>query len=310
MLWIKLHQKRSTDAGGLMEAMSRVATTANTAGVSMDKLLGYVATTGEITGRNMSSIGESFKTIFARMSDIKAQNYELVDDNGTVELLSDVESSLKKVGIDLRKTVTEYNSYEDVLDNLADKWSSLNQVQQNELSKAFAGVRQQEVFRTLMENYDRVKKYTKLAEDSAGTAEKKFNDNYLSSLEAKTQSLKASLESLSSSLISDDMYAGVLDGTKAIVDFTEKTQILKGTLAGLGTAGGIFAFQKIGSWVGESVKEFSNLGTAMNMLKSGSVDTSGFKDLLSLTQNLSKSQTELVLSSTALTDVQLSLIHI
>lgn len=294
----------ATDAGGLMEAMSRVATTANTAGVSMDKLLGYVATTGEITGRNMSSIGESFKTIFARMSDIKAQNYELVDDNGTVELLSDVESSLKKVGIDLRKTVTEYNSYDDVLDNLAEKWSSLNQVQQNELSKAFAGVRQQEVFRTLMENYDRVKKYTKLAEDSAGTAEKKFNDNYLSSLEAKTQSLKASLESLSSSLISDDMYAGVLDGTKAIVDFTEKTQILKGTLAGLGTAGGIFAFQKIGSWIGEAVKEFSNLGTAMNMLKSGSVDSSGFKDLLSLTQNLSKSQTELVLSSTALTDAQ------
>ena len=294
----------ATDAGGLMEAMSRVSTTANTAGVSMDKLLGYLATTGEVTQRSMSSIGESFKTIFARMSDIKAQNYELVDEDGTVELLSDVESSLKKVGIDLRKTVTEYNSYDDVLDNLADKWSSLNQVQQNELSKAFAGVRQQEVFRTLMENYDRVKKYTKLAEDSAGTAEKKFNDNYLSSLEAKTQSLKASLESLSSSLISDDMYAGVLDGTKAIVDFTEKTQILKGTLAGLGTAGGIFAFQKIGSWVGEAVKEFSNLGTAMDMLKSGSVDSSGFKDLLSLTQNLSKSQTELVLSSTALTDAQ------
>ena len=294
----------ATDAGGLMEAMSRVSTTANTAGVSMDKLLGYLATTGEVTQRSMSSIGESFKTIFARMSDIKAQNYELVDEDGTVELLSDVESSLKKVGIDLRKTVTEYNSYDDVLDNLAEKWSSLNQVQQNELSKAFAGVRQQEVFRTLMENYDRVKKYTKLAEDSAGTAEKKFNDNYLSSLEAKTQSLKASLESLSSSLISNDMYAGVLDGTKAIVDFTEKTQILKGTLAGLGTAGGIFAFQKIGSWVGEAVKEFSNLGTAMDMLKSGSVDTSGFKDLLSLTQNLSKSQTELVLSSTALTDAQ------
>lgn len=294
----------ATDAGGLMEAMSRVSTTANTAGVSMDKLLGYLATTGEVTQRSMSSIGESFKTIFARMSDIKAQNYELVDEDGTVELLSDVESSLKKVGIDLRKTVTEYNSYDDVLDNLADKWSSLNQVQQNELSKAFAGVRQQEVFRTLMENYDRVKKYTKLAEDSAGTAEKKFNDNYLSSLEAKTQSLKASLESLSSSLISDDMYAGVLDGTKAIVDFIEKTQILKGTLAGLGTAGGIFAFQKIGSWVGEAVKEFSNLGTVMDTLKAGSVDASGFKDLLSMTQNLSKSQTELVLSSTALTDAQ------
>ena len=294
----------ATDAGGLMEAMSRVSTMASTAGVSMDKLLGFLATTGEITQRNMSSIGESFKTIFARMSDIKAQNYELVDDDGTVEMLSDVESSLKKVGIDLRKTVTEYNSYGDVLDNLAAKWNSLNEVQQNELAKAFAGARQQEVFRTLMENYDRVKKYEELAEDSAGTAEKKFNDNYLSSLEAKTQSLKASMESLSSSLISDDMYAGFLDGSKAITDFIDKTNLLKGALAGLGTAGGLFVFQKIGQFIKEAVTEFSNLGNAMNMLKVGNLGTSEFQKLLVLTQGLSDSQMKLVLSSTALTDAQ------
>lgn len=294
----------ATDAGGLMEAMSRVSTMASTAGVSMDKLLGFLATTGEITQRNMSSIGESFKTIFARMSDIKAQNYELVDDDGTVEMLSDVESSLKKVGIDLRKTVTEYNSYGDVMDNLAAKWDSLNNVQQNELAKAFAGARQQEVFRTLMENYDRVKKYEELAEDSAGTAEKKFNDNYLSSLEAKTQSLKASMESLSSSLISDDMYAGFLDGSKAITDFIDKTNLLKGALAGLGTAGGLFAFQKIGQFIKEAVTEFSNLGNAMNMLKIGNLGTSEFQKLLTLTQGLSDSQMELVLSSTTLTDTQ------
>ena len=294
----------ATDAGGLMEAMSRVSTMASTAGVSMDKLLGFLATTGEITQRNMSSIGESFKTIFARMSDIKAQNYELVDDDGTVEMLSDVESSLKKVGIDLRKTVTEYNSYGDVLDNLAAKWNSLNEVQQNELAKAFAGARQQEVFRTLMENYDRVKKYEELAEDSAGTAEKKFNDNYLSSLEAKTQSLKASMESLSSSLISDDMYSGFLDGAKAITDFIDKTNLLKGALAGLGTAGGLFVFQQIGQFIKEAVAELSNLGNAMNMLKVGNLGTSEFQKLLVLTQGLSDSQMELVLSSTALTDAQ------
>lgn len=294
----------ATDAGGLMEAMSRVSTMASTAGVSMDKLLGFLATTGEITQRNMSSIGESFKTIFARMSDIKAQNYELVDDDGTVEMLSDVESSLKKVGIDLRKTVTEYNSYGEVLDNLAAKWDSLNEVQQNELAKAFAGVRQQEVFRTLMENYDRVKKYEELAEDSAGTAEKKFNDNYLSSLEAKTQSLKASMENLSSSLISDDMYSGFLDGAKAITDFIDKTNLLKGALAGLGTAGGLFVFQQIGQFIKEAVAELSNLGNAMNMLKVGNLGTSEFQKLLVLTQGLSDSQMELVLSSTALTDAQ------
>ena len=300
----KVDLESATDAGGLMEAMSRVSTMANTAGVSMDKLLGYMASVGEITQQSMPTLGTAFKSIFARMSDIKAQNYGLVDDNGTVELLSDVESSLKKVGIDLRKTVTEYNSYSDVLDNLAAKWNTLNQVQQNELVKAFAGTRQQEVFRTLMEHYDRAQKYAEVAENSAGTAEKKFQDNYLSSLEAKTNALKASFESLSSSLVSDNMYSWALDGAKAVTDFTEKTNILKGALAGLATAGSLYAVKQLVLGFGSAIKEFSNLGKAMSMLKSGTGVTSNMSQLLSLTQGLSKSQTALILSSTELSTAQ------
>lgn len=300
----KVDLESATDAGGLMEAMSRVSTMANTAGVSMDKLLGYMASVGEITQQSMPTLGTAFKSIFARMSDIKAQNYELVDDNGTVELLSDVESSLKKVGIDLRKTVTEYNSYSDVLDNLAAKWNTLNKVQQNELTKAFAGTRQQEVFRTLMEHYDRAKKYAEVAENSAGTAEKKFQDNYLSSLEAKTNALKASFESLSSSLVSDDMYSWALDGAKAVTDFAEKTNILKGALAGLATAGSLYAIQQLVLGFGSAVQEFSNLGKAMSMLKTGTNVTSSMSQLLELTQGLSKSQTAIILSSTELNTAQ------
>lgn len=300
----KVDLESATDAGGLMEAMSRVSTMANTAGVSMDKLLGYMASVGEITQQSMPTLGTAFKSIFARMSDIKAQNYELVDDNGTVELLSDVESSLKKVGIDLRKTVTEYNSYADVLDNLAAKWNTLNQVQQNELAKAFAGTRQQEVFRTLMEHYDRAQKYAEVAENSAGTAEKKFQDNYLSSLEAKTNALKASFESLSSSLVSDDMYSWALYGAKAVTDFVEKTNILKGAIAGLGTAGSLYAVKQLVLGFGSAIKEFSNLGKAMSILKSGTGVTSNMSQLLTLTQGLSKSQTALVLSSTELNTAQ------
>ncbi|MEQ3232203.1 phage tail tape measure protein [Fusicatenibacter saccharivorans] len=301
----KVDLESATDAGGLMEAMSRVSTMANTAGVNMDKLLGYMASVGEIMQpTSMSTLGTAFKSIFARMSDIKAQNYELVDDDGTVQLLSDVESSLKKVGIDLRKTVTEYNSYADVLDNLAAKWNTLNQVQQNELAKAFAGTRQQEVFRTLMEHYDRAQKYAEVAENSAGTAEKKFQDNYLSSLEAKTNALKASFESLSSSLVSDDMYSWALDGAKAVTDFAEKTNILKGAIAGLGTAGSLYAVKQLVLGFGSAVQEFSNLGKAMSMLKTGTGVTSNMSQLLELTQGLSKSQTALILSSTELNTAQ------
>ena len=211
------------------------------------------------------------------------------------------------VGINLRKTMTEYNSASDVLDALASKWDTLNQAQQNAIAISFSGQRMQNQFRVLMENYDRVQKYTDVAANSEGSGEQKF-DLYLQGLEAKTNSLKASLESLSSSVISRDLYAGFLDGSKAVVDFTEKTGLLKGALAGLGTAGATYALSQLVSMATSATKEFSNLSNALKMVKAaesaGTFDTSNMASLINLTKGLSESQTKLVLSSTALSDAQ------
>lgn len=297
----------ATDSAGLAEAMSRVAVTADQAGISMDRLLGYVATIGEVTQQSMSTVGTAMKSILARMTNIKSGKLELVDEDGTTEKLSDVETTLANVGINLRKTMTEYNSASDVLDALASKWDTLNQAQQNAISVAFGGSRMQNQFRVLMENYDRVQKYTDVAANSDGQGEQKF-DLYLEGLEAKTNSLKASLESLSSSVISRDLYAGFLDGSKAVVDFTEKTGLLKGALAGLGTAGATYALSQLVSMVTSATKEFSNLSNALKMVKAaesvGTFDTSNMASLINLTKGLSQSQTKLVLSSTALSDAQ------
>lgn len=291
----------ASGADSIGKALVKVASQANNAGVSLEKTSAIIATMKDITQDSDESIGTALKSILSRMNQIKAGKFV---DAETGESLNDTEKVLKKIGVSMRDSNDQFKDSESVLDDVAKKWNTLNSNSKKATATAMAGTYQYNKFIAMMDNWDKVEKLTDTAFNSEGTANKKFEDNYLNSLEAKTNALKASMESLATNLISDDIYAGVLDGTKAIVDFTEKTQILKGTLAGLGTAGGIFAFQKIGSWVGEAVKEFSNLGTAMDMLKSGSVDASGFKDLLSLTQNLSKSQTELVLSSTALTDAQ------
>ena len=297
----------ATNSSGLAEAMSRVAVTADQAGISMDRLLGYVATIGEVTQQSMSTVGTAMKSILTRMTNIKAGKLELVDEDGTTEKLSDVETTLANVGINLRKTMTEYNNASDVLDALAAKWDTLNQAQQNAISVAFGGSRMQNQFRVLMENYDRVQKYTDVAANSEGSGEQKF-DLYLEGLEAKTNSLKASLESLSSSVISRDLYAGFLDGSKAVVDFTEKTGLLKGALAGLGTAGATYALSQLVSMATSATKEFSNLSNALKMVKAaesaGTFDTSNMASLINLTKGLSESQTKLVLSSTALSDAQ------
>ena len=121
----------ATDAGGLAEAMSKTAVSANYAGVEMEQLLGYLAAVVEVTQDSMSSIGNAFKTFFARYSDIKTGKLELVDEDGTIEVLSDVEQSLKNVGIDMRSTITDFDDFGEALIALDAKWDDLNSVQQD-----------------------------------------------------------------------------------------------------------------------------------------------------------------------------------
>lgn len=297
----------AVSSSDLAEGMSRVAVLADQSEVSMNKLLGYLATMSEVQQAGGAKTGSAMKSILSRMYNIKTGKLELVDEDGTTEKLSDVETTLANVGINLRKTMTEYNSASDVLDALATKWDTLNQAQQKAISVSLAGKNYNNFFNSLMENYDRVQKYTDVAANSKGYGEQKF-DLYLQGLEAKTNSLKASLESLSSSVISRDLYAGFLDGSKAVVDFTEKTGLLKGALAGLGTAGATYALSQLVSMVTSATKEFSNLSNALKMVKAaesaGTFDTSNMASLINLTKGLSESQTKLVLSSTALSDAQ------
>lgn len=291
----------ASGADSIGKALMKVASQANNAGVSLEKTSAIIATIKDVTQDSDESIGTAMKSILSRMNQIRAGKFV---DSETGESLNDTEKVLKKIGISMRDSNDQFKDSESILDDVANKWNTLDSNSKKATATAMASTFQYNKFIAMMDNWDKVEKLTNTAFNSDGTANKKFEDNYLNSLEAKTNALKASMESLATNLISDDMYSGVLDGTKAITDFVDKTNLLKGTLAGLGTAGGLFVFKQIGSFVKEAVQEFSNLGTAMDMLKLGEIDSSGFSELLNLTQNLSKSQTELVLSSTALTDAQ------
>lgn len=160
----------AVDAGGLAEGMSRVATTANLVGITMDELIGYLAVVGETTQKSMSSVGNSFQTIFSRMASVKSGALEYIDEDGIAESLSDVETVLNAVGIQLRGTDGDFRNFGDVLDEVANTWSSYSSVQQSAIAKAFAGTRQYENFIVLMENYNKATEYTGVAISSAGTA--------------------------------------------------------------------------------------------------------------------------------------------
>lgn len=294
----------AVDAGGLAEATSRVAASADLAGISLNKLLGYEAAVGEASQESMSVIGNSFKTIFSRMSDIKAGNLELIDEDGTTATLSDVETVLNNIGVQLRSSTNEFRDFDDVLDDTAKRWDKLSSVQQAAVSKAFAGQRQANRFKLLMENYDTALEYEKIANQSSGTAMQKFNDAYLNSIEAKQKSLQASFESLSVNLINRDSVSGILEATQALVEFLDKTNLLKGALSGLAVGGMLKGFVTLTTSITQAAMKMQNFQQAMSLLKMGDIGTDGVKELSVLVDGLSQSQLKAVISSQQLSTAQ------
>lgn len=224
----------AVSVGGLAEGMSKTANSARLAGVEMDTLLGYLAAVGEVTQQDMASIGNAFKTMFARYSNVKLN--KLVDDDG--ESLNDYERILTRVGIRLRDNLGEFRDFTDVLDDVQAKWSSLTEVEQSAIATALGATRQKENVLTLMENYGKAMEYAGISADSAGTAMEKY-DAYSQGIEANIARAKASFESLSTNLLNSDAvvtFVKLANGALQFADALAKCKLLLPAIVGVVTS--------------------------------------------------------------------------
>lgn len=209
----------AVSAGDIATAMAETAASADIAGVSMDTLIGYIATVAEVTQDGAESVGTFFKTLFARMGNVKAGKF--VDDE-TGENLNDVEKVLDSLGISLRDEQGLFRNFAVVLDEVGAKWDSYTNVQQHAIATAFAGTRQQEKFIVLMENYGDALNYASIAANSLGTAENKYNAAYLDSIDAKLNTLKASWQEFSMLILDSDIVKSGADFLNWIVQILNK----------------------------------------------------------------------------------------
>ena len=248
----------ATSAEGLMLGMSRVANFADEVGISMEKLLGMLATVGETTQRNMGSIGDSFKTIFSRMSNIKLNKLELIDE-GQVEDLSDVERSLSRVGIALRDDTYTFRNFGDVLDEISTRWGTFDDVTKRSIATALGGARRIEDVIALMENYGTALKLTETAFGAGGTAQAKFDEAYMNSIEAHANKLTTALEQLAMATMDSEFMKGLYDMGTFFVDMATNAG---GLIPILGTVGGLLialSATKIANGINGIVGAISNM---------------------------------------------------
>ena len=302
-----LDLKAAVTSANLATAVARTASSANLAGVGLDKLLGYVTVVEETTQKSAETIGESFKTIFSRMGNVKLGKF--LDDDG--EDLSDTEKILSSFGIALRENNEQFRDFGVVLDEIASRWSDFTNVEQSAIATTIAGTRQRENFLVLMENYGAAIEYAGVAADSAGTAMEKFAA-YEDSIEAKAASFVAAMESLTMDTIDSGLVKDLISASTALIEFTEKAGLLKATLLSLGAGATIKGVQMIAAGFKNVSQHVLNMGEAVNILRRvGDVSAlSGeqIKRLGTLTKGLSDSQLKLVLSSQNLSAAQMQAI--
>lgn len=219
-----IDQNAAVSAGNIATAMQQVSASAQQAGLDIDTTMGYISTIADVSQRDPSSVGAALRTIISRYGTVKAGAFAGMGvDNTTDDLenINDIEKVLRRLGISIRTSTMEFKAMDDVLGEVAGRWNEWSSVERNAVATAFAGTRQRESFLILMSNYEKAKELTRVAAESQGAAEMKYQA-YMDSAEAATKRVQNAWEGLTTSLRSSELLKGVKNTIAWLVENLDK----------------------------------------------------------------------------------------
>ena len=168
--------------------------------------------------------------MFARYQDILSGQ---VDEEGMG--INAVGKALERVGINIRDVDGGFRDFSDILDELYPKWDSLNEVEQANITKALAGVRQRESLLILLENQAKYEKALEIQMDSSGLAADRYA-TYLDNVEAAQNRLTASWEELWMTTTNSDLIKVFYNLSASILEVASSVGGLTPILATAGIA--------------------------------------------------------------------------
>lgn len=291
----KLDNTSATSFKEIASAIQRTAYSAQQAGTPFDKLASYITVVSEKTRKSADTIGESFKSIYSRFSNIKLGN---LDEDG--KSINDTETALNRIGIAIRSNKGEFRDFDEVLTEFIEKYKSgaITQVDYLAGLQALAGTRQRETLMALIENVDTLNQHQQDLANSTGSAKKMFEEAYSDSLDAKINDLKRAFEGLYETIMTSDGLKWIIEESTQLV--TALSNVDGETIAFIATVGTLsLILMKLVSIYKElkTVQKFDNLSalgkfigtlTGMNTASAG---VSGLSAAFGLLTNGIKSAT-------------------
>jgi TP901 family phage tail tape measure protein len=234
----EIANNNATSIEKLSEAIKVSASTANNAKLSLDEYFALIGTTTSTTQKAGNEVGRAWRTILLRLQGA-SDGYETLEED-----ISNAETALKRVDIEVRKNATTFRPTIDVLRELAQEWDNINDIERASIASALAGKQRADALISTMQNWDMVEKQILESTYSFGSAMKE-NEKILESIESRSKRLTATWEKLVQIIFNPNIIKGWLTfWTKfleIIIAVQEKTKILLPLLVSLGVYLGLIA---------------------------------------------------------------------
>nr|WGE07103.1 phage tail tape measure protein [Bacillus subtilis] len=184
----------------LANSIRKAGSTASTFGVELNDLIGYTTAIASTTRESGNIVGNSLKTIFARIgnnqSSIKA---------------------LEEIGISVKTAGGEAKSSSELIEELAGKWDTLSDAQKQNTSIGVAGIYQLSRFNAMMNNFSIAQNAATTAANSAGSAWSE-QEKYADSLQARLNKLQNKFTELAIAAGDAFISDGLIATTSALGD--------------------------------------------------------------------------------------------
>ena len=226
----------STDE--ISQGLNKFAAVTKTIGLSYEYATAALTTITSNTRESADVVGNSLKTLFARIQGL--QLGETLDDGTTLNKYSE---ALNKIGISIYDTSGDLKAMDNILDEMADKWGTLNKVQQTALAQTVAGVRQYNQLVALMDNWNTGDADSMVANlDTATNATGALDtqaDIYAESWEAASDRVQAATETVYQTILNDEFFIDLTNGFAILTDgvkvFIDSLGGVKGVLLAIGS---------------------------------------------------------------------------
>lgn len=252
---VALGANTASSSAEIAAGIQKFAAVAGTVGLSYEYAAAALATLTANTREAPEVIGNSLKTLFARLQGLTLG--ETLEDGVNLNKYS---KALQAVGVNILDSNNNIKDMNTLLNETAAKWDTITGAQKLALAQTVAGVRQYNQFVSLMDSWGDFQENLNIALGSEGSLEEQA-EIYSESWEAARDRVRASAEAIYDSLVDENFFIGLDDGLSTVLNRVNDVVNGLGGMSGVLTTVSSLMFMVYGDKMASSIRSIvENIG--------------------------------------------------